>query len=353
MIRWEQFDSKIHHFGIPVVALAVTIIIGIVIDRWVISRVRRYAKQTGWTAGEAVVKALSGSVALLAILIGVRNAVAVSPIPSDRIELVNTGLSTASIAFVTWVIERGVSGAMKAYENREGAVIPNATIFNNMTKIVIYLLGTLVVLHTLGISVTPMITALGIGGLAVALALKDTLSNLFSGIQVILSKQLSIGDYVQVGPGQEGYVVDITLRSTTIRSLANNLILVPNATVAAASIVNFGPANKALSFSVPMNVAYGSDLDAVEQMIREVIHQLQADFVEKMPIESPNIRFIGFGDASIQVNVALRVSQFEFKVEIRHEFIKRMHKVFATKGIFLPLPLRDTPPVAKSAESVE
>jgi small-conductance mechanosensitive channel len=80
---------------------------------------------------------------------------------------------------------------------------------------------------------------------------------------------------------------------------------------------------------------------------------LQADFFEKMPVESPNIRFIGFGDASIQVNVALRVSQFEFKVEIRHEFIKRMHKVFATEGIFLPLPLRDTPPVTKSAEPVE
>jgi small-conductance mechanosensitive channel len=104
----------------------------------------------------------------------------------------------------------------------------------NLTKIVVFAVGILTILETLGIPIIPLFTALGIGGLAVALGLQDTLSNLFAGIQVIAAKQIRPGDYVKLELGEEGYVTDITWRYTTIRSSPNNRIIVPNAKVSSA-----------------------------------------------------------------------------------------------------------------------
>ena len=90
-------------------------------------------------------------------------------------------------------------------------------------------LGLLVVLSGLGISITPMLTALGVGGLAVALALQEPLSNFFAGVFLALAGQIRVGDYVRLDSGQEGFVADFGWRSTRLRMLANNLVVVPNA----------------------------------------------------------------------------------------------------------------------------
>lgn len=324
-----------------IVGFVVTVCIGVVIDRWVIGRVKRFAARTGWTAGEPVAKALSGAPTILAVLIGTANALSLSPLSPSRIVLANTAITAASIILITWVIERAVSGMLESYGASENALIPTTTIFNTIVKLVIYLIGALVAMHAVGISITPMITALGIGGLSIALALKDTLSNLFAGIQVILSKQITIGDYVQLGAAQEGYVVDINWRNTTIRTLANSTVIVPNGNVATGVITNFGRTQHELSFSVPMHVSYDSDLERIERLIHDVIATMQIDFSDKMPAVTPGIRYQGFGESSINVNAVLKVFEYEFQFEMRHEFVKRMHRVFTAEGIHIPYPTRE------------
>jgi small-conductance mechanosensitive channel len=336
-----QWDGRLHHLGLPIIVFVVIVVVGIVIDRWVTGRIKRFAARTGWVGSDSVVTTLSGGTTALAVLIGAANAVAVSPLSGSRIAWVNTVISAASVVLITWMVERVVSGVLEAYGNREDAVVPTTTIFSTIIKLTIYLIGLLVVLHSLGISITPIITALGIGGLAVALALKDTLSNLFAGIQVILSQQITMGDYVQLGPGQEGYIIDITWRNMTIRSLSNSMVIIPNSTVASGVITNFGRAKKELSFSIPMHVGYDSDLDRIEALIKAVIKGMQADFADKMPACEPGIRYVGFGESSINVNAALRVYEFEFQFEMRHEFIKRMHRLLAKEGIHIPFPTRE------------
>ncbi len=97
----------------------------------------------------------------------------------------------------------------------------------------------MILLNLLGVSITPILTALGVGGIAVALALQDTLANLFAGFYVSLAGQLRVGDYIKLDSGGEGYITDITWRSTTIRALQNNLIIVPNAKLAQAIVANY------------------------------------------------------------------------------------------------------------------
>src|SRR5207244_7175310 len=129
---------------------------------------------------------------------------------------------------VTWALARAAGNAVAARARAESAALPSVNLVTNLAKAVVIGLGAPVILQTLGISITPLLTALGVGGLAVALALKDTLANLFSGIHLIAAKYIRGGDYVRMDSGEEGYVVDINWRHTSLRQLPDNLILVPN-----------------------------------------------------------------------------------------------------------------------------
>ena len=106
-----------------------------------------------------------------------------------------------------------------------------------------------------------MLTALGVGGLAVALALQDTLGNLFAGLQIVASKQVRPGDYLLLESGQEGSVTDIAWRYTTLRTQSNNLVVVPNAKLGQSIITNFQLPDQPLSVIIEFGVAYSSDLE--------------------------------------------------------------------------------------------
>ncbi len=325
----------------PAIVLSIFGILGVVVDKWVIGRIRTFTTRTRWNGGDRVIAALSGAPLVFGTLIGLRLATELAPI-SDRLQsLIDTGLLAGAVLLVTWVLERSISGLMDVYSSRAQGILPGTTIFNTIIKLSIYLTGVLVLLHSMGISVTPVITALGIGGLAVALALKDTLSNLFSGIQVILSQQLNMGDYVRLGSGEEGYIEDITWRNTTIRGGQNHLIIVPNATLANAVITNYALPDKELSFTFPLEVPSDADLDHVESCIIDVITAMQRDISNKMPTVSPSVHYSGFGDSAITVSVTLRVREFADQAPVKHLFIKRIITKFRLENLHLAIPTRE------------
>jgi small-conductance mechanosensitive channel len=341
MTLWEQFDLQVYHFGTPLVVFLGIFLLGIIIDRWVIGRVRRFAQRTRWAGSDLVVAALSGITTLMGAIIGARVALPLMPIQFQHLDMIKQAFDCASILVMTWLVERVVSAAFEALSGKETSGFPTTTIFSNIVKVSIYIFGVLIALHSLGISIAPIVTALGIGGLAVALALKDTLSNLFAGIQVIVSRQLNIGDYVFLGQGQEGHIVDITWRNTTIRALSNSMVIVPNAIVASGVITNFGKSGSEFSFSIPMKVSYDSDVDQMESMIRDVIKNMQNEFPSKMPSVVPGIKYAAFGESGLELNVSLRVYDFECQFEMRHEFVKRMHLVMGSAGVHIPFPTRE------------
>src|SRR4029079_4930090 len=128
-------------------------------------------------------------------------------------------------------------------------------------------IGALVMLDSLGVQITPLLTALGVGGLAVALALQDTLSNLFAGVHLLADRPIRVGDYVKIAESIEGYVVDVGWRSTRVRTLGNNVVIVPNKRVAESIIVNYDMPERRMSLGVAVSVAYGSDPERVEAVV--------------------------------------------------------------------------------------
>ena len=183
-----------------------------------------------------------------------------------------------------------------------------------------------------------ILTALGVCGLAVSLALKDSLANLFSGLHILFSRQVKPGDYIRLNTGEEGYVTDITWRNTVIRTLPNNLVIVPNVNIASAAITNFHLPVEDFPVRVEVGVSYKSDLEKVEQVTlavaSEVIGEIgAADF-------EPVIRYHAFGDSSINFTVIMRAKEFADQFTMTHEFIKRLHRRFREEGIEIPFPIR-------------
>ncbi|MCC6347545.1 MAG: mechanosensitive ion channel, partial [Nitrospirales bacterium] len=127
----------------------------------------------------------------------------------------------------------------KSYIRKSSFPLSTTGLAYGVLKGTTLLLGLLIILSFLGISIAPLITALGIGGLAVALALKDTLSNLFAGLHILMERSLRIGDFVRLDAGQEGYIEDITWRTTRIRTLANNMVVIPNDKLAQSVVTNY------------------------------------------------------------------------------------------------------------------
>jgi len=241
---------------------------------------------------------------------------------------------------ITLAFMRFGSGIARAHASTLQGGAATASIFLNLVRLAILVIGLLAILSALGISITPMLTALGVGGLAVALALQDTLSNLFAGLQIVSSKMVNAGDYVALASGEAGFVEDVNWRYTTIRQLAGNLVVVPNATLATTIFTNHNLPGEDFAVPMPVGIAYGSDLEVAERIAREVAAEVIAEYSPTMRDFQPSARFTSFGDSAIQMNVVMRAGRFDDQWEMRHQFVKRLKRRFDEAGIEIPFPQR-------------
>jgi small-conductance mechanosensitive channel len=218
--------------------------------------------------------------------------------------------------------------------------MPVTSLTQNIARIIIFGIGILIILNSLGISITPILATLGVGGLAVALALQDTLSNLFAGFHIIAARQIKVGDYVKLDTGEEGYVTDITWRTTKIRMLPNNVVLIPNEKLTKAIVTNYYLPDREMAVLVNLGVHYNSDLEKVEKVTCEVAKEVMKTVAGGVPDFQPFIRYNTFGDFSIGFTVILRAREFVDQYLIKHEFVKRLHERYAKEGIVIPYPIR-------------
>ena len=168
------------------------------------------------------------------------------------------------------MLMRAASNLVRHYGSQIPGAMPVTTLTETLAQLAVLLLGIVLIFSAEGLQLAPILTALGVGGLAVALALQDTLANLFAGFYMAVAGQVRVGDYIKLNTGEEGYVADITWRSTTFRTLNKNLIVVPNAKLAQAIITNYHLPGKQMLSSLQVHVDLDSDPDRVRQILLEV-----------------------------------------------------------------------------------
>ena len=315
-------------------------VVGVIVEKVVLSRLRRYAKKTSWKGDEIVINALKGAATLWFVLGGLYGAFSGLPLNPVVQTVIQKALLVIILVSVTLVISRIIVGFINLHSKTAEGGLPKTSLMVNIARVIIFLLGLMIILQSVGVSITPLITALGVGGLAVALALQPTLSNLFAGIQIIASKQLAPGDWVELESGAKGYVVDISWRNTTIRELPNNHIIVPNSTMANSIITNFSQPQKQMSVLIDVGVSYDSDLARVEKVTLDVARQVAREVQGGEAEFEPLIRYHTFADFSINFTVIIRVKEFVNKYVVRHEFIKALHRRYRVEGIEIPFPIR-------------
>lgn len=260
-------------------------------------------------------------------------------IPPTISRLLSSILFTVIIFTLTRVIARTLNGVIDFYTSRTEQNMPKSSLLNNIVNFGIYAMGFLVILQYYGISIAPILTALGVGGMAVALGLQDTLANIFAGIHLILSKQLRINDFIKLSGGEEGRVTDITWRFTKLQSVNNNVVVVPNQNISKAIITNYSMPRQDITISVAIGVSYDSDLERVEAVCIETAKAILAKY-DPTVMTDPVVRYNQFADSSINFNVIMHVSDFMSQYVVKHEFIKAITKSFRRENIEIPFPIR-------------
>jgi len=227
------------------------------------------------------------------------------------------------------------------YIQKSSLPIPTTGLAYGILKGTILIIGLLIILSVLGISITPLITALGVGGLAVALALQDTLSNLFAGIHILMEKSVRVGDFIKLETGQEGYVEDITWRTTRVRMLPNNTVIIPNSKLSQSIVINYYLPEKRMSLLIPIGVSYSSDPEKVEKILVEEAKKAVGEIPGLLGDPEPFVRFIpGFGESSLDFTLICQVQEFVDQYLAQHELRKRIFKRFREEGIEIPFPHR-------------
>jgi len=313
-----------------------------------LDKIAKLAANTTTKLDDEIVRHLKRPLRLIIILAGlyyalkyIKSDLTIASISIDQIFVM------ISILVVAYILVRIIKAILHWYvtEISHKTKIPvDETIFkfiNRISALIIYAIAILVILDKLGIEIGPMLAGLGIAGLAIALALQDTLSNFFSAVYIAADRPVKIGDYVKLESGEEGYVEDIGWRSTRIRTLPNNIVVVPNSKLAQTIITNFNAPQPEMAVLVQVGVSYDSDLDKVEKVTIDVAKHCQKTVEGAIHDFEPFIRYHTFGDSSIKFTVILRAKTFVDKYLLAHEFIKALKERYKKEGIVIPFPQMD------------
>jgi small-conductance mechanosensitive channel len=300
-----------------------------------------WTAKNAWKWATTVVDVLRRNIPTWMVLIGMLGAASFWPLSSGALTLATRVIYLAIGLSVTFAAAEITGSLILLYSTDPSQpAMPAASITQNIAKISVLLLGGLTILHVLGVPITPVLTALGVGGLAVALALQDTLSNLFSGFYLTMTRQIRVGDFVKLDSGQEGYVQDIGWRATIIRMLSNNMVVVPNNKLSQSLITNYYLPSRDLAVLVDIGVSYESDLDHVERVTCEVAGEVLRTVTGGVAEFEPFIRYHTFGEYSINFTVILRAKEFVDQYLLKHQFVKKLHVRYQQEGIVIPFPTR-------------
>lgn len=326
---------------VPALVLVIIVIAGYIAKQLLFRALRRWAVNTKTHADDIVIHAFSGPFMIWVLILGIFMATQLSELQDSAATKISKTLLILWISSLTIVVSRLAANLIKHYGNRVQGALPVTSLTQNLARIVIFTIGFLIVLNQFGLSITPILTALGVGGLAVALALQDTLSNLFAGFYVSLAGHIRPGDYIKLDSGEEGYIADITWRSTTVKTPVNNLVVVPNAKLAQAIVTNYHLPEKNMITRLPISVGYDSAPERVEQILLDEAQAVARDRPDLVTARPPVVRLLpGFGDSALDFTLYYEVPDFEQQAPAQDELRRRILRRFREVGIEIPFPQR-------------
>ena len=259
---------------------------------------------------------------------------------SELLQFIDITFKATAIIAIIMFCDKFLKGLIETYAKKVPALSDSKGVVHIIVRAVVIGLGLLILLDSFGVSITPILASLGVGSIAVALALQPTLENFFSGIQLVVDRPIKVGHFIKLDSGEEGYVQKIGWRSTWVKMLPNNTVVIPNNVLVSSRVLNYYYPETEVSIYVEVGVHYDSDLEHVEKVTIEVAKDVLNTVEGGVPQWDPFIRYNKFNDFSIDFKVVLRAKEYVDGYLVKHEFIKRLHKRFGKEGIVIPYPIR-------------
>ncbi len=315
---------------------AISLVLALILKKWLWLQIEHWARRVPNNWRTYIVRELNLPARMAIIGLTVSFAQNFVPSSFQHQTAVDVGLEIYFIVVTIMILDRIAKVVIRSdngyFSNLNGA---SRQLIFIIARVVVFTIGGLFVLDSLGISITPLLASLGVGSVAVALALQDTLSNFFSGIYVLADRPVNIGDYVRVDDvgGVEGYVCQIGWRSTRIQLLSGTVVVVPNSKLASSRLTNFNMPTSETIFTVDFAIARDSNLEAVEKGANETVQTVANSHKDILASDPPTVRFTGFTGDSITLTIAMKAKRFVDSFPIRHELIKCLQARFKAEGI--------------------
>ncbi|GBC70789.1 Mechanosensitive channel MscK [Candidatus Calditenuaceae archaeon HR02] len=331
--------SLLEEYLYPALVFSIILAVGFAVRKILTRVIRHWAERTETKLDDVILGAIRSPIILWFLVGGIYAAVALIRLPLNIAVVVDRGLLALLILSIAWTLANIASGVIKYYGSKIGAAIQVTSLGQIITKFAILSLAIVIVLSELGIEITPLVASLGIGALAIALALQDTLANFFSGFYILAEKSIRVGDFISIEGVGEGTVVDISWRTTKIQTLPNNLIIIPNKKLAESIVTNYDLPEQELSLSTVIGVSYDEDPDRVEQILLDEARKAVREMGGTNPDFTPLIRFAP-ADYSLNFTVIWRAINVRERGRQIHEMNKRLVKRLRAEGIEIPFPVR-------------
>ena len=310
----------------PAILFAAVVVLGWLLHHIVFGRLRRWAASTKTRLDDILIDSFHGAFMLWILILAIHLATEYSSLPREVTRWSGKVLLALWIISLTMVLARLSGRMIRVYSTKLEGALPVGTLTEVLATLIIGILGGLTLLQQVfEVDIKAILAALGVGGLAVALALQDTLSNLFAGFYVSVARQIRIGDFIKIDAGQSGYVQDIGWRSTTLEEAAGNLIFIPNSKLSQSIVTNYNLPKRNLAVSITVPVAYTSDPSQVERILKEIAAASTDQVPGLLKDPAPTVRLIpGFGETSMDFTLSCHVAEYADQFQVQHELRKRV-----------------------------
>jgi len=340
----EQFITDYLGSDSPVITAVVTFALYIISAKianfFSDNIIRKITKRTKSDLDDKIIELIHRPLFFTILFVGAVHSIKILN-ASDSIVFYSRGILLSLVAVIWAIFTIRVSSliignSFHRIADMTGLSKEVSPLVENVWKVIIIVSVIMVVLRIWKIDVTPLLASAGIAGVAVALAAKDTLANFFGGISIFIDKPYKIGDYIVLDQGERGEVVTIGIRSTRIKTRDDILISIPNSVIANTKIINESAPIPNFRFRVPVSVAYGSDIESVENILIDIAHN--NDNVINDP--EPRVRFRAFGDSSLNFELLCWAKDPSFRGKAIHEMNKEIYNMFNHENITIPFPHR-------------
>jgi small-conductance mechanosensitive channel len=333
--RWTwPHDEIVLQVARPLAAFVLTLLVLMLVRRFLFRSFYRRSRGEG-TFGYIVLDTLRLPSVLWCIAAAVKFGLEMSIIPAKYTGRATTAILAFLIVSISMVAASASVRALTTHGRRRGIASALSGMASTLIRVFVFSLGLTAILRLYQVNIAPLLAAFGVGGLAIALALQDTLANFFAGIHILIEEPIALGATIRLSTGEEGVVTDIGWRTTRVRNGANSMVVIPNTKITSGILINYNLPDPRVVTEVAVMVGYDADLDQVRRIALDETRASEGvlDTPEPAVFFNP-----GLLATHLQFTVVFSVAELGKKGPVQSDVRLRIHRRLREEAVPLPVP---------------